>query len=671
MKLRRFHFRHRLSALLLAAGLAGAQTPTPPPSRPARIGAVILQGPAGPREDVPADIVLRSGHAGRVTALQFSPDGSMLATAGEDKMVLLWDPRTGSELKSFQHAAGIRSMALSPDGALVAAGAEDGSIAIWSVSTGKIEKSMAAYREPVAKLAFSPDGTKLASGGGAGYAGSVYGDAAGSVRVWDVAAGRELRTIDPNAIGLTGVFFAADGKSVFVATAEGDMEIRGTIRQFDIETGALVSTRPGILRAASGDGRWLAMEPPGEAQQLRLIEAPDRVVASTARTIGPVAFSPQGDWVAYGSQAESVFHVQSTQGAAVREPIRGYDWSREKFALSPGGTLLAATDGGSSITIWDTATGGIARALTPFGAGALAFRPDEKVLAGGSQGDSGLRVWDLASKRQLNAADLREGVIAMAFSPDGRHLAAGSRVLRLWDANTLAVVREFRSAAGVVTSPTFSPDGRLLAGNSRGIVSIWDVTTGAELRRFGEYEMVTAGALALSPDGRHVAAGAGTGSVKIYSIESGQPQQSLSLPGNPSALAFSADGALLAAGSRAAIRVQQGPDGRAGLERIAGQAASLAVWELKTGRRLFVLSVGDWVSAVAITRDGKYMLAAFGDMYQPGAVKLFDAATGQEVRTLVEKVDAERAAVFSPRLSYLAGGAAGGGVKLWKLPELH
>src|SRR5579885_2312904 len=129
-----------------------------------QIQAVLV--PAPPVEEVPADLVLVSGHTRPVTALLFSPDGKTLASSGGDGAVLLWDPRSGVETGRLAgHTGAVRAIAFSPDGRLLASASEDRTIRVWDAGARKLLRSLAGDAGPVTHLAFGPGGARLASAG--------------------------------------------------------------------------------------------------------------------------------------------------------------------------------------------------------------------------------------------------------------------------------------------------------------------------------------------------------------------------------------------------------------------------------------------------------------------------------------------------------------------------
>ncbi len=382
------------------------------------------------------------------------------------------------------------------------------------------------------------------------------------VRLWDATTYKEERQIAVQVQGVEGVAFSHDGKLLAVASREytGSSEKhRGGIEIFDFSTGTLVRRIAGPRRpfgqvAFSPDGKTLAASGRNDST-LHTWEV------ATGRELGPsnahrgsvvqVVVAPDNRTVATAASDNTVRIWDAHSGKHLQQ----VDGSKVWFCDN-GQTLVTIVDGEDrALASWDAATGRqrFRHALPPCLLYANALSADGRTLAF-ARADYSIGLWDITSGKELGRLPGHKGLVGpVVFSADGKRLASASaqeKLVFVWDLDTRKEVRRFKAAP---LSLAFSPDGRLLAAaSSIDGIPVWDIATGAEFHwiRDQKTPLPRAWRVGFSPDGRMLVLGTIRGQVSLWEMASGRLRRSFdAFESGVNSPCFSPNGRLLLAGS--------------------------------------------------------------------------------------------------------------------------
>jgi TIR domain-containing protein/WD40 domain-containing protein len=297
-------------------------------------------------------------------------------------------------------------------------------------------------------------------------------------------------------------------------------------------------------------------------------------------------------------QTTSVPPLEATSGNSLLPIVTlpAYD-AITSAAFSPDGQTLAMGSY-TGAKLWRVSDGSLLRSITTEAGKAVAFSPDNQILATGL-GSTTVKLWRVSDGSRLFTLEgLTSDVFSVGFSPDGKIVAAGgyNEGVKLWHANDGTLFHDLLPGhTSYVSSVVFSPDGKMLASASSDYtVKLWRVSDGMLLR-----ELKGSDPVAFSPDGQTLAAGE-YGGVQLFRVSDGALLGRL--PGhssNVTSVAFSPDGETLVTGSRD-IEVRR--------------------WRVSDRMRLYTLEEnGEGVSVVTFSTDGRMMVA----VYKDGTVKLW------------------------------------------------
>jgi WD40 repeat protein/serine/threonine protein kinase len=505
----------------------------------------------GPRDKTDADRLIRTlaGQPAGLSAVAFSPDGRRLLAACGDGTVKTWDVATGQETYSFRGQVQYGTSArFSADTRRLAWACWDGIVKVWDTATGREDLDLRTNTHWNRSVAFSPDGQRLAVAG-----------MDGTVRLLDGTTGREMLTIYAHPNAVADVAFSPDGHRLTSASYDstvrlwdatpltGDPQARHCVTLTDHEH--LVNRV-----VFSPDGRWLASASWDTTVKLwELVgqsepgaSAPGAILLrSTLRghqgNVSGVAFSSDNRTLASvgWDNTLNLWDLYVPEGDSLkRRVIRLTRPHTNGIGFSPDGRLLALGQA-NGIALYDPSTGKEVYPFkpTPAPVPGLAFGSDGRLYSSGAS-DPTIKVWEVAEEKPIRVIRHFANANAhIAVSPDGRRLASGSGVqtrdtalpwgsvlgytVKIWDAQTGALLHTMNGHVGYIWAVAFSPDGRYLASGSwDSTIKVWDVAVPEPVERVtlrGHAGFIQS--LAFSPDGLRLASTsgyAGHGEIKIW-----------------------------------------------------------------------------------------------------------------------------------------------------------
>ncbi len=432
--------------------------------------------------------ILLDKHTGWVNALAFSPDGNMLASGGTDKTVQLWHIATGELLITFTgHSCGINALTFSPDNRTLASGSADGTVQFWNIETGNsLPTRITGHTMQVEAATFFKNNTTLAT---------VAHNRV--VSLWDE---KTLEKTDSSALQKTDFYperhqdwlsasaFSPDGTKLASAGVKGNRAFPHASMQYtheplvrlsDVRTGHELQTL-----ATEGGSSCLTFSPDGKT----------------------VAFDDSGKIRVWNTETGETFDISLDTSHLdqddidklpdhIHTQIRALESKISALVFSPDGKKLVGATRGGKVEMWDAETGvSLARLFEGKGPIVEGTPPDVSIA-------------------------YQEHIPTLAFSPNGSLLAMVSyksvRLLRLLADHKHTLLKEIFNSASAETLVFAADNTMLVIGHNGGEIELWDLET-EDKPTILEGHTATVQTLVFSPDGKTLVSTGEDGTILLW-----------------------------------------------------------------------------------------------------------------------------------------------------------
>jgi WD40 repeat protein len=655
-------------------------------------------------------------HDGAVNCAAFSPDGKLIVSGSSDKTVIVCDAENG-DIRTGpmeEHVGYIGAVAFSGDGKLLASGSDDCTVKIWDTESGDL---IAELRDPSAEHECAVTSVVFLSTdeGLPWRLASSYFDSC--IRIWDVSEtpgsesfGQLLQVLEGHKGGVTTIAYSPDGTKI----ASGSVD--RSIHVWDASTGEPLNDEPfeGHMScvtsvAFSPDGLRLASASEDETIQIWNLESGSISVGPLeghTEAVTSIAWSPDGKRLVSGSLDGILILWDSESGNVVCEPFTGHKSGVTSVAFSPRGHRILSSSMDRSLRVWDaelsfdhieSESEPEPYTLTPFldipahqdNLKCVAFSPNGLRIVSGSD-DETIRLWDAETGEPIH--DVRfhredldghhwhrfpkppshsKGVDVVAYSPDGVLIASGGAGggdgdVCIWDSESGELLQPvLRGHSGGITSIHFLPsDNRLVSGSQDNTIRVWDTHTGETV--VGPLTPHTAWitSIAVSPDGTMIASASNNGTICVLDTLTGEEIGERLTSANDNSInciAFDTHDSnrLLATSTR--IEYEEDDN--------EVRTHSLTLWDLENGDEIWKIEEAhhDVILCLAVSPKGHYAASGSADE----TINIWNLSTGELV---LGPLEGHTGTIFSIAFNHdgtrLVSGSGDEAIRVWDVSSV-
>lgn len=533
-----------------------------------------------------------------VLAVAFSPDGERIVSGSGDMTLRIWDANNGACLNTLRgHEDWVCSVAFSPDGKHIVSGSDDSTIKIWDSISGDCLQTLNKHSGIVRSVAIAPCGKYI-----------ISGSDDQTVMMWDVSTGVYLHTLYECGDGVYSVAYSLDGRYIASSDESGDITI------WDVERSVRIRT----LKGSNSSSGWY----------------------------NPVTFSPNSELIATKSDSYTIALWDIASGTCLKSFAVGRSFPQALVFTPDGERIICGSDNGN-ITICDSVSG--ARLYTLYGhtdeVSSIEVSAASGLIVTGSH-DNTFRIWDTSNDVCINeSSDHTQRINTVVFLPNSECFASASddRKVKIWDAAHGDLLHTFNHF-GAALSVAVSCDAKLIASGTGAFIRLSDIS-GTFLHRLRHSGRTTV--IVFSHDNRFLASGGDGGKIMIWDVKSGACLRKIDVG------EVSIEGIVFSPNDRHVVSLTYDKD--------------VIIWESSTGLCLNKLrrdSHNNWTRSCAFSSDGKHIVSGSED----NSVKIWDASNSACLHALPGHEGRVTSVAVSPAESdrlIVASGSDDGMVKIW------
>lgn len=538
------------------------------------------------------------------------------------------------------HSWDVNELKISKDGSLLVSACADGTVKLWDIASGRMVRSFIGHTNIVREMDLSGDGARIASG-----------DDSGEVILWNAGTG-EIEKRWTAHLSLGGIQFSPDGAKL--ATGSGHSR-EPLVKLWSVPDGALLQTFTGhtsVVSAVffSADGTRLM-----SASFDRTIREWNAASGALLRTITPgramitATLSPDGQTFAFPGTnivrfATADWTALSPIGSGLRNIL--------EIAFSRDGALIGTGGTDAALRIWNAVSGQTVQTINvpvsgQLGVESIAFAADGRtVFSGGA--DWALKEWDIASGTLVRRFGQMEGPDAFRYSPAlDAFVAATGGAVHLFGARQGAHLGTLKAADGGAFSVGVPADGKIFAvGDMRGDLRIWDWASQRVTRTTPRAHGDWINDIAFAPNGQQFVTASYDKTLRIWPTNSSNPVRTMTSTSSVERVIYSRDGSTILSANREGV---------------------VTWWGAADGQKMrSVQAHTNWITHLSLSPDGQWLATA---SFSDPKLHIWRFSDGTLLRTITAEY-AMPACEFSPDGTMIAA-VVRDSVKMWTEGDLR